>query len=183
MIIGLTGPLASGKGTITKYLAEKYYAKAVKFSQPLRDMIHRCYVKETRNAMSELAQLMRKEYGNDILVRTLIQDLEKMDVPVAVFDGIRYEDEYKALRERKDFVLWAIDADDKKRYERLVSRGENDGDAALTFEAFKKQHELATEQMIPELMKKADVMIDNNESLEELYKRIDEIMHSYEGKN
>lgn len=176
MIIGLVGPLATGKGTITSYLVEKHGAKSVKFSQPLRDMIHRCYVHETREAMAKLAQLMRGEYGNDILVRTLIKDLEKMDVPIAVFDGIRYFDEFHALKERKDFVLWAVNADIEKRHTRIHMRGENADDKTVTLEQFKKQHTLQTELMIPDIMKKADVHIDNNGSLEELYQHIDTLV-------
>lgn len=176
MIIGLTGPLATGKGTITEYLTSTHGAKAVKFSQPLRDMIHRCYVQETREAMSQLAQLMRAAYGNDILVRTLIKDLESMDVSIAVFDGIRYFDEFNALKERPDFQLWAVDTDLPIRYERIVTRGENAGEADLTLEQFTQQHELPTEQAIPELMTKADVTINNNGTLDELYAQIDKLV-------
>lgn len=176
MIIGLTGPLATGKGTITEYLVKQHGAKAVKFSQPLRDMINRCYVKETREAMSKLAELMRGEYGNDILVRTLIQDLEKMDVPIAVFDGIRYFDEFNALKERDDFVMWAVDTDLRVRHQRIVQRGENAGEADLTLEQFTKQHDLPTEQAIPDLMKEADATINNNGTMDELYAQIDELL-------
>lgn len=176
MIIGLVGPLASGKGTITEYLVKQHAAKAVKFSQPLRDMINRCYVHETREAMSQLAQLMRANYGNDILVKTLIKDLEKMDVPIAVFDGIRYFDEYNALRERKDFQLWAVATDLEIRHSRIVKRGENAGEADLTLEQFKVQHELPTELAIPDIMAKADVTINNNGTMAELQAQIDALV-------
>lgn len=176
MIIGLVGPLATGKGTITEYLVKAHGAEAVKFSQPLRDMIHRCYVKETREAMSQLAQLMRGEYGNDILVKTLVKDLENMDVAIAVFDGIRYFDEYNALRERKDFQLWAVDTDLEIRHQRIVKRGENAGEADLTLEQFTKQHELPTEVVIPEIMQQADATINNNGTIEELHAQIDTLV-------
>ncbi|MFZ6036233.1 MAG: AAA family ATPase [Patescibacteria group bacterium] len=176
MIIGLTGPLATGKGTLTKYLVERHGAKAVKFSQPLRDMIHRLYVQETRPAMSKLAELMRSQYGNDILVKTLIKDLESMDVTIAVFDGIRYFDEYNALKERPDFQLWAVDTDLDIRFQRITKRGENADDATLTLEQFTQQHSLPTEQAIPDLMQRADATIDNNGSLDELYAQVDKLI-------
>ena len=176
MIIGLVGPLATGKGTITEYLVKTHGAKAVKFSQPLRDIIHRVYKKETREDMSALAQFLRSQYGNDILVRTLIQDIEKMDVAIAVFDGIRYFDEYNALKERSDFVLWAVDADIAIRHNRINLRGENADDSTVTLEEFKKQHKLPTEVNIPEIMEKADAHIHNNGTLEELYAHIDALV-------
>ncbi|MCH7492235.1 AAA family ATPase [Patescibacteria group bacterium] len=176
MIIGLTGPLASGKGTITDYLVKHHGAQAVKFSQPLRDMINRLYVKETRESMSKLAELMRAEYGNDILVRTLIKDLEKMNVSIAVFDGIRYDDEFNALKERDDFIMWAVDTDLELRFERIKKRGENAGDKELTMNQFKEQHTLPTEQMIPNLMEKADATINNNGTVGELHVRVTELL-------
>lgn len=179
MIIGLTGPLATGKGTITEYLVKQHGAKSVKFSQPLRDIIHRVYKKETREDMSGLAQFLRAHYGNDILVRTLIQDLEKMDVAIAVFDGIRYFDEYNALKERQDFVLWAVDADVATRHQRISVRGENADDNTVTLQEFKKQHELPTEVNIPEIMKKADAHIDNNGTREALYAQIDALVEKF----
>ena len=39
IIIGLTSKIAAGKGTIAKYLKEKYQAKSYGFSTPLRDII------------------------------------------------------------------------------------------------------------------------------------------------
>ena len=179
MIIGLVGPLASGKGTITAHLTKQHDARAVKFSQPLRDIIHRVYKEETREGMSKLAQYLRSEYGKDILVRTLIQDIQKMDVRIAVFDGIRYFDEYDALKERPDFILWSVDADIKKRHERIHARGENADDTTVTLEEFKKQHELPTETTIPEIMKKADAHIKNDGTLEDLYTQIDQLIKKF----
>ncbi|MFA5030129.1 MAG: AAA family ATPase [Patescibacteria group bacterium] len=179
MIIGLVGPLAAGKGTITTYLTEKHGARSVKFSKPLRDIIHRVYKQETREYMSSLAQFLRAQFGNDILVRTLIQDIEHMDVSIAVFDGLRYFDEYNALKERSDFRLWAIDADMEIRHKRILQRGENADDTTVTFEEFKKQHELATEINIPEIMKKADAHINNNGSLADLYSQVDKLIQEF----
>jgi len=176
MIIGLVGLGGSGKGTITAYVTKKYGAKTVKFSQPLRDIIHRMYKQETRDDMADLAEFLRRHYGNDILVQTLMKDLEKMDIDIVVFDGIRYADEFNALKKRKDFVLWSVDAEIKTRFDRIHIRGENADDSTLTFDAFKQQHELPTEKPIPGIMKQADFALDNNGTLDELYSQVDSLV-------
>lgn len=179
MIIGLTGLPASGKGTTGAYLIQNYDAQAIRFSDPLRDIIHRVYHEQTRESMSHLAQFLRGEFGNDILIQTLLKDIEKSDKKLFVLDGMRYPEEYGVLAQRKDFVMWALDADFEKRYVRIVSRDENRSDKALTQDQFQKQHELQTERFIPELMQKADARIVNNETIEELYTQIDALVKKF----
>ncbi|MFH1236231.1 MAG: AAA family ATPase [Parcubacteria group bacterium] len=176
MIIGLTGPLAAGKGTIVKYLVENYQARQVRFSDPLRDIIHRLYKDQTRENMSHLATFLRSEFGGNILIDTVLEDIKKMDGSLFVLDGMRHIDEYRILSERHDFRMWAVDADMKTRYERIIKRGENASDTTLTYDRFQKQHELITEVHISELMAKAHEHIDNNGSFEDLYAQVEVLM-------
>lgn len=176
MIIGLTGPSAAGKGTIVKYLVEKYHAKQIRFSDPLRDIIHRLYQQETRENMSHLATFLRGEFGGDILISTLLKDIEKLEAPIFVLDGMRHLDEYHVLSRRDDFAMWSVDANIRVRYERIIQRGENLNETKLTFEQFEEQHKLKTEEHIPELIEKAYEHIDNNGTVEEMYAQVDAIM-------
>ena len=70
----------------------------------------------------------------------------------------------------------AIDVEAKIRYERLKDRAENSGDQEKTWEQFQKEHEAETEIYIPELMKQADVTVNNDGTLEELYKQLDKLI-------
>ena len=178
MIIGLVGLPAAGKGTIGKYLLDKHHAVALRFSDPLRDIIHRVYQDPTREGMSNLAEFLRREYGNDILIQTLLLDTEKSSASLFVLDGMRYWDEYDLLRKRKDFVCWAVDTTLEHRYERIVKRDENASDKGLTLEQFKVQHRLPTEVMIPDMMKKSDATLDNNSDLASLYARVDQLVQA-----
>lgn len=173
MIIGLTALPAAGKGTISAYLVAHYAAKTMRFSDPLRDAIRRFYQDPTRESMSHLGTFVRNEFGNDILIRTLLQDIEQVEAPVHVLDGMRMFDEYHVLSQRKDFEMWAVDTDIKKRYQRIIKRDENKSDLALTFEQFQTQHQLPTEVDMPKLLKRANVTIDNNGDLDTLYQTVD----------
>jgi dephospho-CoA kinase len=180
MIIGLTGLPASGKGTSANYLIEKYGAQSIRFSDPLRDINKRLYQDSTRENMSHLAQFLRGEFGNDILIQVLLQDIKHSEKKLFVLDGMRYKEEFEVLSQRGDFKMWAIDTSIGKRHQRIIARDENESDKTLTMEQFKNQHQLPTELFIPKLMKQADEVIDNNGSLEELTKKIDKIIAQYE---
>ena len=179
MIIGLTGLLAAGKGTIAKYLVDKYQAKTLRFSDPLRDAIKRFYHEPTREYMSHLGRFVRGEFGDDILIQTLLKDAANESAPIIILDGIRYFDEYEVLSNRDDFQMWAVDTEIKTRYERIIKRDENPTDKKLTFERFTEQHNLETEVNTSKLMAKADVKFDNNGSLDELYKQVDEKVKTF----
>lgn len=173
MIIGLTGPLAAGKGTTATYLVEKYGAQTVKFSDPLRDILKRIYHDPTRESMSELAVYLRSKFGQDILIQTLLKDIEAKGDGIFVLDGLRYREEYDVLSQRDDFHLWALEAELETRYQRIIQRDENASDKSLTLEQFKAQHNLPTEQFTPELVQKAETTFNNNGTAEELYVQVD----------
>jgi dephospho-CoA kinase len=180
MIIGLTGLPAAGKGTIGKYLMEKHKAKAIRFSDPLREIIKRLYIDPTRESMSHLATFLRGEFGNDVLIQTLLKDADKSKGHLFVLDGMRYPEEFEVLSKRSDFKMWGVITDFENRYNRILVRVENESDKSLTREQFKEQHQLKTELYIPELLKKVDETVNNNGSLEDLYKKVDGIIASYD---
>ena len=62
------------------------------------------------------------------------------------------------------------------RYERLIARNEKQDDQTKTFEQFQKDAQLETEVTINEMKGLADVIVDNNNSLEALYEQIDNII-------
>jgi len=176
IIIGLVGEMASGKGTVTKYLLTKYQATEYRFSDILRDILERVHLDIVRKNLASLSLSLRTYYGQDILAYALAQDIKNDDNQVIVVDGIRRVADLKYLRKMDNFVLVYVEADLEKRYERLVGRNEKQDDKMKTFEEFKNDHKLETETTIRELKDTADAVIDNNGSVEELYKQIDGVI-------
>ncbi len=176
IIIGLVGEMASGKGTVTSHLLEKYQATEYRFSDILKDILERVHLDVVRKNLASLSLGLRNHYGQDILAYALAQDIKNDDSQVIVVDGIRREADLKYLIEMEGFVLVYVEADLEKRYERLIGRNEKQDDKMKTFEEFKSDHELETETTIRELKGMADVVIDNNGSVEELQKQIDNLI-------
>lgn len=178
IIIGLVGEMASGKGTVAKYLEDEYQATSHKFSTSLRDILSRLYVDISRENMQALSPALRALFGQDILARVISKDVQNDNNKVIIIDGIRRFADIEYLKELPEFKLVYITADIGKRYERIIKRGENTDELNKTFEQFRKDHEAETELEIPKVGATAHIKIDNNGSLEELYKQIDNIIKS-----
>lgn len=176
IILGLAGEMASGKGTVAKYAAEKYSAKTRRFSTMLRDVLDRLSLEQSRDNMQKLSTILRQNFGEELFAQVMAEDAKKEEGEIVVIDGIRRLADIKYLKEIPQFKLAYLEADMQKRYERIVKRGENADDAKKTFDDFKKAHENESELQIKDLKGHADFLIDNNGSYEDLYGQVDKIL-------
>ncbi len=176
IIIGLVGQIACGKEAVKKYLAKKYNTKDCKFSTPLRDVVNRLTIPESRENLQKLSTSLRENFGQDLLAKVIASDASKLDSEIVVVDGIRRMADMKYLKELRNFYLIKVEVDAKIRYERMVRRNENAGDKDKTFEQFIADQNNETEKEIPTVMNFAKISIDNNGTLEELYEETDNVI-------
>lgn len=179
IIIGLVGPIASGKGAISDYLKQKYNAGYHRFSNIMRDLIKRLGLPESRENLQQISICLRRDFGEDLFARAIKAEVENDEHEIVVVDGIRRQSDITFLRELPNFILIYIDADIQTRYQRTVKREENASDAEKTFEQFMAESNAATETSIPELKSLATEEIDNNGTLEELYEKIEIIIQKH----
>lgn len=108
----------------------------------------------------------------------------------AIIESIRAPGEVEALNElswenkgKGNFYLFAIDADPKIRYERILIRN-NESDH-VSYEKFiddeKKEMENTdpNKQNISKCMQLADYVFTNNGTLEELHKQIEDVINEF----
>ncbi len=176
IIIGLIGEIASGKGTVSKYLLTEYRATEYRFSDILKDILDRVHLDVVRENLANLSFGLRKYYGQDILAYALAQDTKNDNSQIIIIDGIRRVADLKYLKEMDNFTLVYVEADLEKRYERLIGRNEKQDDQNKTFEEFKNDHKLETEVSIRELKNIANIIIDNNGNVEELQQQVDNLV-------
>ncbi len=176
IILGFVGPFASGKDASKKYLDEKYGAKSFRFSTILRDVLNRIGVSITRDGLITLSTSLREAFGQDLLAKVIAKDVADAPGEIIVVDGIRRLPDIEYLNRLPGFVLISIDAEEKTRYERMVKRNENEGDAQKTFADFQADHQRETELTIPGVMATAKYHIDNSGDFEELYAQIEKII-------
>lgn len=182
IIFGLVGQMASGKDTVKLYLEEKYQAESCRFSDALRNILNILGQEVSRTNLQNLSTNLRKFYGEDILAKTIVNQVNKINSDVVVVDGVRRLADIKYLSELDNFFLISIEADMKIRYQRLVKRGENENDDKKTYEEFVKDHQQEAELQIEEVMGKADFKLDNNSDFDNLYIQIDKIIKDWQDK-
>jgi dephospho-CoA kinase len=176
LIIGLSGEMGAGKGTVAKYLSERYQGKSHRFSTMLRDILDRLYLPQSRDNMQVLSTELREIFGEELFARVMSEDVRNDTGELVIIDGIRRVADIKYLREFPHFKLFYLETDIEKRYERIHNRNENPDDMNLTFEQFKKDQEDESEMQIKELKGVTDFLVDNNGSFDELYKQVDQMV-------
>jgi dephospho-CoA kinase len=177
IIIGLSGEIASGKGTVAKYIREKYHANSYRFSTMLRDAMNRLYIEQNRENIATFSTMLRKSFGEDLFAKVMAEDVKKDGSEIIVIDGIRRLADIEYLKKIPQFKFIYIEADIKKCYERIIKRDENTDDQGKTFDDFLEEHNLETEVQIKDLKQHADAILENNGTVEELYEKIDSIIN------
>lgn len=179
IIFGLVGEFSSGKGAAAKYLEEKYQAATFRFSTPLRHILDRLYLEQTRDNLIKLSEKLREAFGEKILAETIGRDAQKAVQPLIVIEGIRRLADLSSLDDWPNFVLVEIFAEPQIRYQRLVQRNENSDDTSKTYEQFLADQQRSTEISIQEVIKKAKERINNNGSEDELRRQLDKLVEKY----
>jgi len=176
IIIGIVGEIASGKGTAAEYLKDKYNAAIFKFSTSMRDIAGRLYLEPTRENIQKVSTVLRAGFGEDIFAKVMANDAARSDSEMIITDGIRRPSDIVELAKLPGFHLIAIAADEKTRYERVKLRNENRNDANKSWDDFKKDAIAEPERQIRDIAAKAEFTIENNGTVEDLYKKLDAIV-------
>ncbi|MCG2695655.1 AAA family ATPase [Candidatus Parcubacteria bacterium] len=178
IVIGLIGEKGSGKGTVAKYLIEKYGAIHYGTSKILRRTIEDLHLPVTRNNLVKLALVLKEGFWPSVVIDALISDMEKNGSDIIIADGIRMHGDVKPFKKKygKNFYLIYVKADIKTRYERVKKRKEKSGEDKLSFVEFLAEEARLTEVSIHEIGSTADFTIDNNKDQKELFKQIEKIM-------
>lgn len=178
MVLGIIGKISAGKTTATEYLKEKYEAKSVRFSDSLADSLDRFYIEKNRHNFQTLSKIIRENFGQDIISKTVANDIKNFNAKIVITEGIRRpsDTEFLKITYPKNFFLINIETDEKTRYERLLKRNEKPDDKTKTWEEFKKEDEAESEKLIEEIAKSADFKINNNDNLKSLFKQIEKIL-------
>lgn len=178
IVIGIVGENSSGKTTMTNYICEKYDAVSFRFSDMLGDMLKRIYLPPTRENLQNISTALRNTFGEDIMSKTLAKDMISSEAMITITEGIRRPSDIVALKELPGFVLVAITADPKKRFDRLHGRNEKPDDATKTWEQFTIDANHESEQKIKEIIAEAHVTMNNDGRKEELFAQIDAFITS-----
>jgi dephospho-CoA kinase len=174
MIIGLVGEKLAGKDTAANYLMQNYGADHFRFTHILDAILEELNLPISRQNEIDLGLGLRKIFGEHVLANAMEQRVRKSWAGFCVVNGIRM-DELEMVRSWGPAKIIYITAPLQTRYERYKKRSEKADDAQMNLQQFTEQEKSPTEVAIPSLGEKADYKIENTGSMDEFYKKIDNI--------
>lgn len=182
IIIGITGTIGAGKGTVVEYLINKKGFKHFSARAFLIEEIEKRGLENNRDSMVLVANDLREKNSPSFVADELFKRaLESGNN--CVIESLRTSGEIESLKSKGNFTLLAIDADPKIRYERIIGRSSSTDN--ISFEKFlaDEQREMESndpnKQNLSKCIGMADFVINNNGTLEELNSKLEEIMKDF----
>lgn len=186
MIIGLTGPMASGKSTVVEALKNQGF-KHFTLSDIVREECRQQGLEEVRDNLMATGQHLREEFGAGVLAKRVLKKIESLDPDGKwIVDGIRNPAEVEALRQHPGFVLIANTAPEDLIVSRILSRKRSDDTLDETAIRAKLRREMGEGeppegQQVQKCIDMADYVFENTMPMDEveeafmkLYNQIDD---------
>lgn len=174
VVIGLTGSFGSGCGVVSDYLVKKYGFRKLSLTKRIKDEAkQRRILHPNRRDMQNIGDKIRQKYKSDFLASEVINEITRSQYKLIVIKSIRNHHEIERLREKfNNFFLFNIDADKQVRYNRCKTEYTSDKDFEDDDERDSGETQLEYGQHVRKCVDNADVVINNDGSLEELYRKI-----------
>jgi len=177
LIVGLTGPLAGGKGVVAGYLEEKGFIH-FSLSDRIREEIKKRKGKVTRKTLQDTADEMRRTGGPAVLLKRTLKLVEGHSGSYFVVETLRGQAEVDFLKKIPLSFLLGITAPAVVRFKRMMRRNRG-GDLlnwpqfiAADRNDFKSGRGLMGRD-INYCLSQADIVLENTSSLKDLYDQID----------
>ena len=178
MIIGLTGSKASGKGAVADILKEIGFEYSSTSDRVREEAVSCGLINYVIKDLQDIGNELRQTFGNGILAKRTLEKLQ--GAKNCVVDGIRNIGEIEELKKENATII-AVDAPQKTRYQRLISRGRESD--PKTWEGFlemdKRDQGIGEEnsgQQVKKCIELANHLIMNDADLKGLEKKVKTIL-------
>jgi dephospho-CoA kinase len=177
MIIGITGTIGAGKGTVVEYLTGQGYTHYSVRSLLTEEILRRGWP-VTRDNMFIVANDFRKISPGYVVETMLKRAGAKKEN--SIIESIRSIGEVETLRKTPGVILLAVDAEPRLRYDRVLLR--KSATDNLSYEKFlqeEAQESTSTDPNVanlPACIKRADYILSNNGNKDELFAKVAEIL-------
>ncbi|MBR9700469.1 dephospho-CoA kinase [Candidatus Woesearchaeota archaeon] len=171
MLVGIVGTIGAGKGTVTDYLRDMGF-QILSLSDLIREEADKKGLDHDRRSMQKLGNELRKEHGPEVLMKLALQRVQGD----CVIESIRNPHEASLLRQQANALLVGVDADPKKRFDRVIAREKSTGRSAdaKSFEDFmeleaRERTEDVYSQQLHTVLDMVDLMLMNDVDSKELF--------------
>jgi len=169
-VVGLSGPISSGKTTAGEYLQSRGFAYG-RYSQVLQALLEERCIPVTRESLQKIGQEVYKGLGQRWLGCELVKRMpERRDL---VIDGLRHPEDHSFLAEKfgPNFLHIHIDVPESVQRERYVEEGSTEG--------FTRAVAHPIESNIPKLSELAHVVVQNVDTPKTFLARIQQIINDH----
>lgn len=173
-IIAIVGKIGVGKDEAAKYLSTKLNWPIFQISSPLKDEVKKRGLELNRENIQKIGVEFAQKYGDDYIARLALESCDEN----MIVSGPRQLGQISFFKKNTQFVMINITAKDHLRFERVKNR--NSVNEAGTLEEFVKDEiekdSSGPVQRVEDCIKLADYSVDNDSTLEKLFKKLDEIL-------
>lgn len=171
MIIGITGTLGSGKGSVVDYLVEQKGFKHLSVTSFMRTVAAERGIAPVRQTFHDIANEYRTKGPTKLIEATVEWGADQGISDGYVIEALHTLPEVQFVQSLGGKVI-AVDADIRTRYDRILQRGSDKDET--TFEEFSAHEEKemksddANRNNLADSIEFADARISNDGTLEEL---------------
>lgn len=177
IIIGITGNLGAGKGTVVQYLKEAKGFKHFSARAFITKEVEKRGLPVDRNSMNLVSNDLRQTHTPSYIIESLYHEAKKAGGN-CIIESIHTLGEIEALRAIGHFYLFGVTADLPLRYDRVILRGSATDHISYDEFVAQNQKESASsdphKQNLNACIAKADVTLNNNGTIEKLHEEIEE---------
>jgi dephospho-CoA kinase len=183
LIIGITGTLGAGKGTIVDFLVREKGFRHFSVRGFISEEIVRRGLAVNRDSMVLVANDLRATHTPSYIVDCLYEEASASGTS-CIIESIRTPGEVVSLKAKGNFYLLAVDADPRTRFTRISRRqSETDLISYNTFienEAREMNSDNPNHQNLRKCIEMADFVFNNDGSVRELEKTVESVIDEIE---
>ncbi len=180
IIIGITGTIGAGKGTIVEYLIKEKKFAHYSVRDYLIEIIKKENLSQNRDSMVLVANALRKKHSpsyitDELYNKALISNNN------SVIESIRTPGEIYSLQRKGNFFLFAVDALQEIRYERISLRNSVTDNISLEEFKMNEKREMNSQdpnhQNLQKCIELSDFVFDNNGTIIELQNQVENVIN------
>ncbi len=179
IVIGITGTLGAGKGTIVEILKKEYNFAHYSVRAYLIKEIERMGLEVNRDSMTMVANDIRAKYSPSYIVDELYKEAVK-NASNCIIESIRTPGEVYSLKAKSDFYLFAVDAKPQIRFDRIQLRKSStdniDYDTFIANEMREMNTSDPNKQNLSKCIQLADFKFNNDGDINSLSKMVKEVI-------
>jgi len=175
-VAAVVGPMSSGKGAVIDVLKDKGYI-CLSLSDVVREHAKEWGLELTRKNLQDVGDSLRQKFGSAILAELASSHILKDPGKKYIIDGVRNPAELVYLKSHFDVFTLGVTASSEKRFSLMKIRNrEWDPKTREEFDELEARDRGVGQedygQQVQRCLDMADLVIDNNGSLNELQESI-----------